>query len=158
MLVLNSVNGMVTVSDNFKGTLHSKLNIEVSGDKIQYFPETERRPVKVCYDYQETTDTLYEDSYLDTKNQYGFFLDDNHGLVEIDTGYKNGRTLFMIKDSYANSLIPLLTTHYEKIYVMDLRYFNGRLFDFMENCEPEDGMDVLVLYNCIHFLEEFKYL
>ena len=64
----------------------------------------------------------------------------------------------MIKDSYANCLIPLLTAHYERIYVMDLRYFNGRLFQFMEKYEPETGMDVLVLYNCIHFLEEFAYL
>ena len=52
----------------------------------------------------------------------------------------------------------MLIPYYEKIYVMDLRYFNGRLFQFMESYEPEGGMDVLVLYNCIHFLEEFVYL
>ena len=28
----------------------------------------------------------------------------------------------------------------------------------MESYEPEEGMDVLVLYNCIHFLEDFVYL
>lgn len=152
-----SVSGMKTVTEDFQGTLHSKINIPFAKDRIQYFPETERRPVRVCYDYEGTTDTLYESGYLDIKNKYGFFMDDNHAFVEIDTDYKNGRTLFVIKDSYANSMIPLLTTHYEKIYVMDLRYFNGRLFDFMEMNEPEGGMDVLVLYNCIHFLEEFMY-
>lgn len=152
-----SVNNMQTVSDDFQGTLHSKINVAAGKDSIKYFPETEARAVKVCYDYRTTTDSLYEESYLETKNQYGYFLDDNHGFVEIDTEYKNGRTLFVIKDSYANSMIPLLTTHYEKIYVIDLRYFNGKLFDFMELCEPEGGMDVLVLYNCIHFLEEFQY-
>lgn len=151
------VNNMTTVSDNFRGTLHSKINIDTAADSIQYFPETKLRPVTVTYDLTQKADSLYEDSYLDTKNQYGFFLDDNHGFVEIQTEYKNGRTLFVIKDSYANSLIPLLTTHYETIYVVDLRYFNGKLFDFMESYEPEDGMDVLVLYNCIHFLEDFKY-
>ena len=84
-------------------------------------------------------------------------MDDNHAFVEIDTSYRNGKTLFVIKDSYANSLIPLLTPHYEKIYMVDLRYYNGRLYDFMEKYQPENGMDVLVLYNCIHFLEEFQY-
>jgi len=152
-----SVTNMQVASDNFQGTLHSKINIETAKDIIKYFPETELRPIQVCYDYRTTTDTLYEERYLETKNQYGYFLDDNHGFVEIDTEYKNGRTLYIIKDSYANSMIPLLTTHYEKIYVMDLRYFNGKLFDFMELCEPEEGMDVLVLYNCVHFLEDFKY-
>lgn len=71
--------------------------------------------------------------------------------------YNPGKTLFVIKDSYANSLIPLLTAHYENIYVVDLRYFNGKLFQLMEQYEPEQGMDVLVLYDCIHFLEDFKY-
>jgi len=92
--------------------------------------------------------------YLDTKNQYGFFLNDNHAFIEIHTGYNPGKTLFVIKDSYANSLIPLLTAHYENIYVVDLRYFNGKLFQLMV---LKQRMDVLVLYDCIHFLEDFKY-
>ena len=113
----------------------------------------------MTYDLKKTSDTCYEWSHLDTRNKYAFFLDDNHALVEIDTGSQEGGTLFVVKDSYANCLVPLLAAHYEKIYVMDLRYFNGRLFTFMESCLPEEGeMDVLLLYNCIHFLEEFKYV
>lgn len=145
------------VAEDFEGTLHSKVNIPVKEDTITYFPKTESRPVSVTYDYARQTASMYENSYLDTKNKYGFFLDDNHGFVELKTGYNPGKTLFVIKDSYANCLIPLLTTHYETIYVVDLRYFNGRLFDFMGKYEPEEGMDVLVLYNCIHFLENFRY-
>ncbi len=152
-----SLGDMVAVSDDFEGTLHSRINIDVKKDTIYCFPETKVRPIKVTYDNTVVRDSLYEESYLETKNQYGYFLDDNHALVEIDTEYKNGRTLFVIKDSYANCMIPLLTTHYEKIYVLDLRYYNGRLFELMEKYEPEDGMDVLVLYNCIHFLEDFRY-
>lgn len=152
-----NTSNMTTVSDNFLGTLHSRININVRPDEITYFSETELRPVEIVYDLIIKEDSLYEERYLSTKNQYGYFLDDNHGFVEIGTGCKNGQTLFVIKDSYANCLIPLLTNHYENIYVMDLRYFNGRLFDFMESYEPEDGMDVLVLYNCIHFLEDFRY-
>lgn len=148
---------MTTVSEDFLGTLHSRINIDAKADKIQYFSETEKMPVTVTYDFVEKSDSLYEESYLDTKNKYGFFLDDNHGFVHIRTGYQNGRTLFVIKDSYANSLIPLLTPHYGDIYVVDLRYFNGRLFDLMETYDREDDMDVLVLYNCIHFLEDFIY-
>lgn len=152
-----SPNNMTTVSEDFLGTLHSRINLNVKPDKIQYFSETKLRPVVVTYDLSEKSDSLYEESYLETKNQYGFFLDDNHGFVEIHTEYKNGKSLFIIKDSYANCMIPLLTTHYEHIYIMDLRYFNGKLFPFMESYETEEGMDVLLLYNCIHFLEDFKY-
>ena len=150
--------GLETVTGDFLGTLHSKVNLEIQGEPIQYFPETVSRPMTVTYDLRSTSDSCYEKSHLDTKNKYAFFLDDNHAFVEIDTDYHNGKVLFVIKDSYANCFIPLLIPHYEKIYVMDLRYFNGKLFGFMENYEPEEGMDVLVLYNCIHFLEEFVYM
>lgn len=148
---------LVTVSENFQGTLQSRINLPAGTDRIQYFLATASRPVEVTYDYGRTTNSLYEEKYLETKNQYGFFLDDNHAFVEIQTDYQNGKTLFLIKDSYANSLIPLLTQNFETIYVVDLRYFNGKLFDFMEDYEPDNGMDVLVLYNCIHFLEDFQY-
>lgn len=150
--------GMETVTESFLGTLHSKVNLNVKPDTITYFPKTTERPMRVIYDLKEEKDSCYEESYLETKNKYGFFLDDNHAFIEIDTDYHNGRSLFVIKDSYANCFIPLLIPYYEKIYVMDLRYFKGRLFGFMESYEPEEGMDVLVLYNCIHFLEEFAYV
>ncbi|MCM1025713.1 MAG: DHHW family protein [Roseburia sp.] len=148
--------GMEEVTESFLGTLHSKINLSWEPDRILYFPETEERPVKVTYDFQKETDSLYERKYLDTKNKYGFFLDDNHGFVEIETDSGSGKTLFLIKDSYANCLIPLLTVHYDRIYVLDLRYFRGRLYPLLEQYASE--ADVLVLYNCIHFLEDFQYI
>ncbi len=150
---------METVAEGFRGTLYAKAKLSPRTDTIHYFPRTMEHIRKVTYDLKKTSDTCYEWSHLDTRNKYAFFLDDNHALVEIDTGSQEGGTLFVVKDSYANCLVPLLAAHYEKIYVMDLRYFNGRLFTFMESCLPEEGeMDVLLLYNCIHFLEEFKYV
>jgi len=148
---------MKTVSEDFLGTLYSKVNIEVKPDTIKYFPSTYILPKTVIYDMSVRKDSYYEAKHLDTMNQYGFFLDDNHPFIEIDTGISNGKTLFLIKDSYANCMVPLMAPQYEKIYVIDLRYMNGQLFPFMESYEPEEGMDVLVLYNCVHFLEEFKY-
>lgn len=148
--------GMEEVTGDFLGTLHSKINLSWKPDSIFYFPETAERPVKVTYDFEKETDSLYERKYLDTKNKYGFFLDDNHGFVEIETDSGTGNTLFLIKDSYANCLIPLMTAHYDRIYVLDLRYFRGRLYPLLDQYASE--ADVLVLYNCIHFLEDFLYL
>ncbi len=148
---------MTTVSDGFRGSLYSRVPVVRTRDRIKIFPETEARAVTVTYDFKETAASFYEESYLDTKNQYGYFLDDNHAFAEIQTDYENGRTLFLIKDSYANSMIPLLQPHYTTIYVVDLRYYNGSLYELMESCEPENGMDVLVLYNCVHFMEDFQY-
>lgn len=148
---------MTTVSEDFQGSLHSSVPVIDTMDRIQIFPETKARPITITYDFKDTGNSFYEESYLAGKNQYGYFLDDNHGFLEIHTDYQNDRTLFLIKDSYANSMIPLLQPHYSTIYVVDLRYYNGSLFWLMEKCEPEKGMDVLVLYNCIHYLEDFQY-
>lgn len=147
-----------TVSDSFLGTLHSRINLPMEPDEIQIFPRTNRRSVKITYDFDRETSSYYEPSYLEDKNQYGYFLDDNHAFVEIETAYyADGKELFIIKDSYANSLIPILAPHYEKIYVLDLRYYNGSLFSLMDQYVTDDRVSVLVMYNCIHFLEDFSY-
>ena len=148
---------LVTVSKNFRGELYDKIDMNLAKDHISYYGETKRYPVTVTYDGEKVIDSLYEESYLETEDQYSFFLDGDHGLLEIDTGWKNGKTLFVIKDSYANTLLPMMVNYYEKIYAVDLDYYTGKLFDLMEACEPETGMDVLVIYNCEHFLECFRY-
>ena len=56
----------------------------------------------------------------------------------------NGRALLVLKDSYANCMIPLLTLGYQKIVVVDPRYFTGDLEVLMA---AEGVNEVLVLYN-----------
>lgn len=95
--------GMKTVSEDFQGTLQSRINVAWIKDRIQYFPETEKKPVSVTYDFADTADSLYAPEYLETKNQYGFFLNDNHAFIEIHTGYNPGKTLFEIRIPMQNS-------------------------------------------------------
>ena len=162
-----------TVSTDFLGTLHSKTNLPVKPDTMEaYLPVVLRKvqgsgmsdggAMQVYYDfYEEGRDSLYEEKYLETKNKYGYFLDDNHPFIRIETGVQDptaeGKKLFVIKDSYANCFIPFLTEHYETIYVLDLRYYKAPLFSLLEECCAEGNMDILVLYNVIHFIEEFQY-
>lgn len=146
----------LAVTEDFQGTLQSKINLPMQPEQILMFPRTLETEVKITYDFMKTTDSFYEESYLQGKNKYGYFLDDNHAMIEIERESFSKKILFIIKDSYANSMIPLLAHHYQKIYVMDLRYFNGDLLKFMQDCDEYGNMDVLVLYNCVHFIEEFK--
>jgi hypothetical protein len=153
-----------TVSESFLGTLHSKTNLPVKPDMIEArMPEavTEGR-VSVYYDFsEESKSSIYEPSYLDTKNQYGYFLDDNHPFVRIETENPKeeagGRSLMIIKDSYANCLVPFLMEHYETVYVLDLRYYRAKLFPLLEEYSANEDLDILVCYNVIHFIEEFQY-
>ncbi len=145
------------VTEDFLGTLHSKVNMPMKGETIEMFPATLEKNYTITYDETKKTDSFYTDSYLEGKNKYGYFLDDNHGLVEIERESFSSKELFVIKDSYANSMIPMLAHHYKRIYVVDLRYFNGKLLDFMKECDSTGEMDVLVLYNCVHFMEDFQF-
>lgn len=147
----------VAVTESFQGTLQSKLNLPQKAEKIYMFPQTMDKEYEITYDGVRKTGSFYEEKYLTGKNKYGYFLDDNHGIVEIERKSYSKKVLFVIKDSYANSMIPLLAHHYKKVYIVDPRYFNGDLFSYMDSCNEYKDMDVLVLYDCIHFIEDFKY-
>ena len=154
------------VSESFLGTLHSAVGLSVEPDVIEaYQPKSLKeggRGMLVYYDFaEEPVDSPYAPSHLETKNQYAYFLDDNHPFIRIETGTVDpaaaGKSLFVIKDSYANCMIPFLTEHYETVYVLDLRYYNASLFSLLKDCKEEKEMDILVLYNVIHFIEDFRY-
>lgn len=149
----------VTVAEEFLGTLHSKVNIAASPDTIQVYGPSLEKEYSVYYDLGNQGKTsIYEKKHLDTKNKYGYFLDDNHGFVQIETGVDNGRTLLVIKDSYANCFVPFALEHYETVCIIDLRYCNMRLYQLIDQWTRDGNADLLVLYNVIHFIQEFKYL
>jgi hypothetical protein len=101
------------------------------------------------------SDTLYAPEKLETRDKYAYFLGGNDALVQIDTGVDNDRTLLIAKDSYANCLIPFLTAHFERIYVIDLRHFNFGLVEYAKTLE--NITDSLVLYNASGFASD-RYL
>ena len=155
------------VSESFHGTLHSKTNLPgLPFDTIEAYAYRGTR--EVYYDLSETPEySLYAEKYLSGKNQYGYFLDDNHMLIEIrktsyeeespDNERKNkGTSLFIIKDSFANCMVPYLSEHYETIYILDLRYYKGKLTQLLDRYVTKDT-DVLILYNMSHFVTEFRF-
>ena len=76
------------------------------------------------------------------------FFNGNHGKVVITTPTEENRTLLVIKDSYANSLIPFLAPYYRKIVMVDPRYFYDDLEELMQ---VEEIQEVLYLYNANTF-------
>lgn len=147
-----------TAAEDFLGTLHSKVNLPVKADEIEAYRSAADGQYQVYYDLAaKAKNSLYEPKHLNTKNKYGYFLDDNHGLIEIQTGIQNGKTLFVIKDSYANCFIPFAAEHYETVCIVDLRYCKIGLYELIDQWAAEGNTDLLVLYNVIHFIEEFQY-
>ena len=139
----------ITDTKDFKGTIYSKLNFALETDTMSIYEPLFDISYKVSYeDVHTESNSLLEKKHLNTKDKYQVYLDGNHSVTRIDTSVKNGKTLLVIKDSYANSFMTLAANHYETIYMVDLRYFRSSLAEFIKEKEITD---ILVLYNAITF-------
>lgn len=135
------------VTDSFRGTVYSKLNdTTVPGEEITIY-ENPDNALSVDYtDSHEVTDTLYNRDYLEKKDKYSMFLNNLHPLIEITNETADSdKVMVLVKDSYANSIVPFLVNHYKKIYVFDTRYYRFGPASFIN--EHPEVTDVLVLYN-----------
>lgn len=63
----------------------------------------------------------------------------------------SGRKILVIKDSYANCLIPFMLGEFSEIDVLDIRYDRQRL---SERIAQGGYTDVLFLYNAAGFAED----
>ncbi|MBR3948640.1 MAG: hypothetical protein IKJ70_04465 [Clostridia bacterium] len=143
----------LTVSSDFEGTLASKTGIHDNKDKIEIcLPENSEGSYIVSYESQDKrTTSLFEPSKLQQKNKYEVFLGGNYDKVVIDTVSKSRATLLIIKDSYANCLIPMLTPYFAKIIVVDPRYMTESVHNVMDEY---NFSHVLFLYNLNTFLQD----
>lgn len=64
-------------------------------------------------------------------SMYCTFMGSDEFIVHVNTDVKNGKTLAIIKDSYGNAIVPFMTSSFENIYVIDMRYFNLNAVTFM---------------------------
>ncbi len=135
------------VSTDFKGTVYSKLNdAKIKADTITIFENTENRLAVYYEDKKETADSLYNFEYLEKKDKYSMFLNNIHPFIEITNETADSdKELAVIKDSYANCMVPFLVNHYRKVYVFDTRYYRGGPSKFIN--ENRQITDVLLLYN-----------
>ncbi|MGI6695650.1 MAG: DHHW family protein [Christensenellales bacterium] len=92
----------------------------------------------------ETYDSLFFTGHLSEPDQYPVFLDGNHGLTDIvNHDLPSGRKLLIFKDSFGNSLVPLLLPHFGRVTVIDLRAYRGNTLSLIR----ENGYDqILAVY------------
>lgn len=143
----------LTVSSDFEGTLASKTGIHDQKDKVEIcLPKNSEGSYIVSYEAEgRRTTSLFEPSKLQQKNKYEVFLGGNYDKVVIDTVSTSRATLLIIKDSYANCLIPMLTPYFAKIVVVDPRYMTDSIHTVMDEYNFSHA---LFLYNLNTFLQD----
>ena len=145
-VLLDSLNAQ-TVTNEFYGTIYSKVNdYRHAADSITIYTNPADSLTVSYFDSKEVSDSLYNPDYLNKKDKYSLFLDNLHTLIEItNDNATSDSELVLIKDSYANCMVPFLAHHYKKIYVFDTRYYKEGPSAFIE--EHPSITDVLLLYN-----------
>ncbi len=129
----------------FLGYLFNQANVDEYkkyADEIEYFEYGENYTVTVKgyengnpYTYPCK---MYNPPAADGTVNYGLFMGGDHQFAEINTNNKNGSVALIIKDSYANTVIPFLANHYEKILVVDPRSFYSTVAALTEEYEIDD--------------------
>ena len=145
-------------STEFYGTVFSSSGVRwVKPDTITtYVPDDGITVVSHTYDNSgnpvEEQRALYVESFLSVKDKYSMFLGGNQSLgVVTNTNNPDGPKLLIIRDSYADSLVPFLTAHYSEIHLIDPRYYHLSVKDYV----AQNGIDqALVLYSVPNFVTD----
>ena len=77
-------------------------------------------------------------------NSYSVFLQGDLPVVKMETQHMNGRKIAVVKESYGNAFSCFLINNYEKVVVVDQRYYTG---DFVAMLKAEGINELLFINN-----------
>lgn len=140
------------LSEDFYGTVDAKVNTETVPDTIEaWIPQPETAYTVRDNHSEESRSSLFDLSCLEKRDQYAVFFGGNQPLVEISTEADSARRLLVIKDSYAHCFVPFAIPEFAQISMIDMRYFNERLSEYIQ---AGGFTDILFLYNAAGFAED----
>ena len=106
--------------------------------------------------------SMYFEERLSEPDMYPVFLNGNQPVVTIENSKaQTDKTLLIFKDSYAHAITPFFAENYQKIVMVDMRYYDinafGLVSEFAKNINADD---CLFLYSMDSFMTDnsFAYL
>lgn len=135
----------------FLGYLYNQANNPVMkkyADDIEWFTRTENFSAKVndkdeTGEYVDYETKMYNIPSDDESPKYNIFMGGDHSYLKVTTDIKNGKTVCVIKDSYGNAFLPLLTNSYETVIAVDPRSYNGKVSELV----ADENVDDLLILN-----------
>ncbi len=85
---------------------------------------------------------LLDESRLASRSKYSALLGETYGHAVL-TGGTGPDRLLVISDSYANAIVPLLAQHFDRVDVIDPRYYAGVL---TQTAQEADSTRILALF------------
>lgn len=140
-----------SVSDEFYGTLYSSSGFFwIPPDTMEALIALPENSSVARVENNGTVETLplYNYDRLSEKDKYTFFLGGNIPCAVVETGTENSPSLLILRDSYADSLVPFLTDSFSDIHLIDLRYYTGSVREYITAHKIDR---VLVMYSTENF-------
>ncbi|MBQ2900991.1 MAG: hypothetical protein IJE49_04030 [Agathobacter sp.] len=134
------------VCNTFLGSLVSASGFPAQKyDSIKIYIPTEEPVYTVTYTNSQTMSaSVYSMEHLSGNDPYEVFFGGNHPRLQIRTGADSTRKLLIVKDSYANCLVPFMLHDFSQITIIDARYYSD---DIDMEMQSQGYTDVLFLYN-----------
>lgn len=129
---------------DFEGSLYLKAKSQLpwdTGDNMFYYDTVENGSFSMLMRAEDgVTEYGTQTPVFDTNNcNYTLFFGGDQPLMEITNNNKpDGRTVVIVKDSYANALIPWLLNDYYRVVVIDPRSFGGNLLDEVRRYDADE--------------------
>lgn len=135
----------VVLTEPFYGSLYSKAPVfGQESDRVELFlnPSGE---YTVTNPLEGTVrDSMLVMDYAGQKDKYAVFFGGNEPLFIIESNSDNEEKVLIIKDSYANCLVPMLADGFGEIHMMDLRYYHEDVSAYLQT---HDIQKVIFIHN-----------
>lgn len=129
---------------DFQGTLASRSGCGDYRDTVEICaPQLDDFCCSItCGEDGAASCSMFRSEALSQKDKYTVFFGGNYDRVQIETTAESGKNLLLFKDSYANCFVQFLLPCYDRIIMIDPRYFYGDVTPLMNGTT-----DVLFLYS-----------
>ena len=127
-------------ADGFYGSLYARLPSPLIGaDTLTWYDDGSL----TLFIGENKADGTVDTTKLEGRDKYAALFYGNHPMITLVNDRASSGTLFVIKDSYANALLPLLARHYRRVIAVDPRYYPGNI---IEKVNASEGDTVLCVY------------
>lgn len=131
---LYSENYDTYVNEGYVGTMYALSGSATILNDPEDFVWYESKNKYVADYYTEDFEYVWTGSLfreVDVDSSYLMFMGGDEIITKVTTDVNNGRKLLVVKDSYGNAEIPFYVNSFEQIYVIDMRYCNVNLINFI---------------------------
>lgn len=140
--------------NGYTGSTRSRSALFLTEPDVLQIDEPIDCPVRVTFsDREGAFDSMFFYEHLNEYDWYPLFLDGNHPITVIEnrSAASDAPTLVLVKDSFGNTLAPLLAPTYKTIVMVDPRYCRESICAL---CETYGADEVLFCYSLEHITSD----